>query len=225
MNSPIRKLELRAGLLAAMTLATLNGCQSIAPSRNQEAQSPANGGQSVAASEPAPQRTTQIPAGMILRVRLDQALDTTRNEAGDSFSATLITPVIVEGVTVIPKGAQCKGHVTDAEASGRLKGRAILRTTLDACTVSGQAVEVATASNTRVSAAHKKRNLTFIGGGSGAGAIIGAIAGGGKGAAIGAAAGAAAGTAGAAATGKQQVRLPAESVLTYRLEKPATVVL
>jgi len=57
------------------------------------------------------------------------------------------------------------------------------------------------------------------------GAAIGAIAGGGKGAAIGAAAGAAAGTAGAAATGKMDVRLPAESILTYRLATPVTVAL
>lgn len=55
------------------------------------------------------------------------------------------------------------------------------------------------------------------GGTATAGAVIGAIAGGGKGVAIGAGAGAAAGTAGAAATGKQDVSLPAETVLTFTI--------
>jgi outer membrane lipoprotein SlyB len=75
----------------------------------------------------------------------------------------------------------------------------------------------------RVSADHKRRNLGFIGGGSALGAAIGAIAGGGKGALIGAGAGAAAGTAGAAATGKRNIHLPAETPLSFSLQRPVNL--
>ena len=70
---------------------------------------------------------------------------------------------------------------------------------------------------------HKKRNLALIGGGSGGGALIGALAGGGTGALIGAGAGAAAGAAGAYATGKKDIYLPAETLLTFRLDAPVKI--
>ena len=69
----------------------------------------------------------------------------------------------------------------------------------------------------RVSASHKKRNGLLIGGGAGLGAAIGALAGGGKGALIGAGAGAGAGTVGAAATGRRQVGIGAETPLRFTL--------
>jgi hypothetical protein len=87
-------------------------------------------------------------------------------------------------------------------------------------TADGNWVNVDTSAISRSGGSHKKRNLTMIGGGAGVGAIIGGIAGGGKGAAIGAAAGAGAGTAGAYATGEKDVSFPAESKLTFRLERP-----
>jgi hypothetical protein len=73
----------------------------------------------------------------------------------------------------------------------------------------------------RVGRNHNKRNAEFIGGD--AGALIGGLAGGGKGALIGAAAGAGAGTGAAAYTGKQDVRLPAETRMSFRLTKPVTI--
>jgi len=77
--------------------------------------------------------------------------------------------------------------------------------------------------NTRQSAGHKKRNTTAIAGGAGVGALIGGIAGGGKGAAIGAAVGAGAGTGAAAATGKQNVEIPAETRVRFTLKDPVTI--
>ena len=91
--------------------------------------------------------------------------------------------------------------------------------TLDSFQINGASYPVVTTRTGRVSARHKKRNLVLIGGGSGLGALIGGLAGGGKGALIGAGAGAAAGTAGAAATGKKEVTLPVETLLTFRLEE------
>ena len=81
--------------------------------------------------------------------------------------------------------------------------------------VNGQAVT--TTSHTFRGKSHKKSNLTKIGGGAAAGALIGGIAGGGKGALIGTAAGGAAGTGVAVATGKEEAVIPAETAMTFTI--------
>jgi hypothetical protein len=131
--------------------------------------------------------------------------------------------VTVDDKTVLPKGTVVRGSVKHASSSGRLKGRAVVALTLDRIEWNGAEVPLNTNSVTLTSADHKKRNLAWIGGGSGAGALVGALLGGGKGAVLGAAAGGGAGLAGAATTGKRQVRIPAESVLTFRLEQPLAI--
>jgi hypothetical protein len=130
-------------------------------------------------------------------------------------------PVVVEGITAIPERARVRGRVVAAKPSGRLQKPGYVSMVLDSFqTADGNWVNVDTSAISRSGGSHKKRNLTMIGGGAGVGAIIGGIAGGGKGAAIGAAAGAGAGTAGAYATGEKDVSFPAESKLTFRLERP-----
>ena len=158
-----------------------------------------------------------VPNGTPLHVRMDVAVDTRRNRAGDSFSATLSRPVERDGRVLIPAGTVFHGHVTSASASGRLKGRAQLGLALDSFRLNGRQYRVTTTSVDRVSEAHKKRNGFLIGGGAGLGAALGAIAGGGKGALIGAGAGAGAGTAGAALTGKKEVAIAAETPLRFTL--------
>jgi hypothetical protein len=171
-------------------------------------------------AESAPPSPVVIPNGTPLHVRVDASIDTRRNRAGDQFTATLSQPIEVEGRTVVPAGTEFSGHVTMAGASGRLKGRAALGLKLDAFRLNGREYPIQTTSVDRVSAAHKKRNAILIGGGTGLGAALGAIAGGPKGALIGAGAGAAAGTAGAAATGKRQVAIRAETPLRFTLRAP-----
>jgi len=168
---------------------------------------------------PQQQAEITIPSGTAIRVRIDRALNTSRNRAGDRFTATLVEPVTEQGRVVVPQGTVFAGHVTSSQPSGRFKGRAMMGVTLDSFEVNGARYPVVTSSAGRVSARHKKRNLVLIGGGSGLGALIGGIAGGGKGALIGAGAGAGAGTVGEAFTGKKEVTIPAETVLAFRLEE------
>lgn len=160
----------------------------------------------------------EVPAGTLLRVRLDQSIDTASQQSGDSFTATLDSAVIVKEKVIIPKGTTFRGRVTNAKGSGRLRGRAVVSLKLESFEMHHQTYPVVTSSDTRVSGSHKKRNLALIGGGSGVGALIGGLAGGGKGALIGAGAGAAAGTGGAALTGKKNVQIPAETVMTFSLK-------
>jgi hypothetical protein len=152
----------------------------------------------------------------MLRVRLDQTLDTRRNRGGDPFYATLSLPVTVDGSTVLPTGTRFTGHVVEARPSGRLKGRAHLSLQLDSLELNGAAYDIRTAHLGRVSGGHKKRNWALIGGGTGTGAAFGVI-GGPVGVAVGAGAGAAVGTTSAVITGKKNVRLPAETPLGFTL--------
>jgi len=162
-----------------------------------------------------------LPRGTVLQARLDETVDTSRNRAGDPVHATLARPIVLGGRTVVPAGTRFAGHVTLSDTSGRLKGRAHIGVALDSFQVQGRTYRISTTSVDRASDKHLKRNGVLIGGGAGVGAAIGALVGGGKGALIGAGAGAGAGTAGAAATGKLQVSIPAESLLRFTLRSPA----
>ena len=102
-------------------------------------------------------------------------------------------------------------------------GRARLQLALETVELNGTSYEIRTASDVRVGGRHKKRNFALIGGGAGGGLLVGALAGGGKGALIGGPIGAGAGTAVAYFTGKKDIRLPAETRLTFRLAQPLTV--
>ncbi len=165
----------------------------------------------------------EIPSGTELQARLVQAVGSARSTAGEKFEATLHTPVVVGKDVVLPKGTQVTGHVTRAVPSGHLKTPARLALTLDSIEWKGESYPVSTTTFARSAKSHKKRNIALIGGGSGAGALIGAVAGGGTGALIGAGAGAAAGTAGAYATGKKDIVLPSETLLTFKLQAPVKV--
>ncbi len=155
----------------------------------------------------------QFPAGKTVRVRLGQTISSASARNGETFVGTLATDVLVNGHVVARRGAPVKGRIVEAKSSGRLSSPGILKLRLTS--IDGTAVHSAT--YIRQGQSHKGRNVKAIGGTAAAGAIIGALAGGGKGAAIGAGAGAGAGTVGAAATGKKDVRLPVESVLTFTL--------
>jgi hypothetical protein len=170
-----------------------------------------------------PAEAMTIPESTPIHVTLDQAVASDENRPGDHFEARVSEPVVIDGKTVIPKGAYAEGLVVDARRSGRLMGRARLQLALEAVNVDGQNYDVRTASNWRSGGDHKKRNLAWIGGGAGGGLLIGALAAGGKGALIGGPVGAAAGTSVAFFTGKKDIHLRAETPLTFKLAESVTI--
>ena len=164
-----------------------------------------------------------VPAGTELTVRLTQTLSSKTNEPGDDFTGVLDHDVVVGDRVVIPAGSEVAGEVVDAEASGRFKGSGRLFMTLTEVEVNGDSYDVATSTTGRREGSKLKRNILFIGGDTGLGALIGGLAGGGKGAAIGAGVGAGGGTATAALTGQHDIRYPAETRLRFRLKEDLAV--
>jgi len=164
-----------------------------------------------------------IPEGSPFEVTLDETLASNRNHAGDNFAASLSQPIVQDGKTVIPAGAHVAGRVVDAKDSGRLHVPARLSVALSSVEVDGKSYDIDTGTIRKTGQNHNKRNLGFIGGGAAGGALIGGLAGGGKGALIGSAIGAGAGTAGAAATGKKDISLPAETRLRFYLLRSVTI--
>ena len=159
-----------------------------------------------------------IPAGSHATVRLGTSLSSATATAGQSWHGTLTHDIVVHGKRVAKAGDPVHGKVTYVNRSGRLHkpGALSLRLT----SINGETVYSSRVS--REGKSHTKSNVTKIGGGAAAGALIGGLVGGGKGAAIGAGAGAAGGTGVAAATGKQEAVIPAESALSFTVTTSAS---
>ena len=156
-----------------------------------------------------------IPAGTEISVRISENLSSETAQAGDLFHGNLVEPIVIHGHTAFPAGSQVTGTVLAAHRSGRLSDPGVLELGLTSVSSGGRTAQLDVEPFRIKGESHTKSDVTKIGGGAAAGAIIGAIAGGGKGAAIGAGVGAAAGTGVAAATGKKDAKVESEAVLTW----------
>jgi hypothetical protein len=164
-----------------------------------------------------------LPESTAIHVTLNNPVGSDRSQPGDHFEATLSQPVVVGGRTVIPEGAQATGVVVDARRSGRLVGHPHLQIALESVEVGGNTYEIRTATETRIGKRHGKHNFAFIGGGVGGGLLLGALAAGGGGALLGGPIGAGVGTVAAVVTCRRDIRLPAETHVTFELATPATI--
>ena len=176
--------------------------------------------------DPSPEyREITIPAGTVLPVELQTSVASDSSHVEDPVRGTLRRAVSVNGVQVLPAGTPIQGHVTAAERSARVKGRARIAFRFTRVDPPGEADRVAiqTAVISRLAPATKKQDAAKIGGGAAGGAIIGGILGGGDGAAKGAAIGGAAGTGVVLSTRGKEVRLGPGTDLAVRLQAPVTV--
>ncbi len=172
-------------------------------------------------------RTFELSAGTELPVRTNETIDSATAAEGQGFAAEVSNDVLNSaGTVVIPRGSQAQLVIVSASQGGKIRGASDLVLNLASVTVGGRryqlnAADIAQRGKQGVGA--NKRTATYTGGGAAIGAIIGAIAGGGKGAAIGAGAGAGAGALTQILTRGRAIRVPAESVLSFRLESPLRV--
>lgn len=173
-------------------------------------------------AQPIPAQVT-IPQGTAVTIRLIDPVDTEKHKEGDTFRASLDSPIVIEDKTVIPKNADVEARLVSAKSAGHFAGSSEIVLVLTKITVGEKTYDVQTGEFSKQGASRGKRSAAVIGGGAAVGAVIGAIAGGGKGAAIGAAAGAGTGTGVQALTKSQQIKLPAETLLEFQLKAPLTV--
>jgi hypothetical protein len=159
-----------------------------------------------------------IPAGSDVSVRTIDSVDSERDRRGQTYRASIDQPVIVNGQTVIPRGADAVVMLSDSQQSGKIEGKTVLTLELRSITINGRTYDSTSSTVSRESGSRGSRSAKVIGGTAALGAIIGAIAGGGRGAAIGAGSGAAVGTAAQVITSGQKVKVPAETLLTFTLQ-------
>ena len=179
-----------------------------------------------ASPAPAPQAaggTVTIPAGQSILVRMIDSVDSSKNHIGDIFHASLETDLTVNGALVARKGTDVYGRLAEAKEAGHISGSSELQLELTRMVIDGRDYPVVSSDYTLQGKGRGSNTAKKVGGGAALGAIIGAVAGGGKGAAIGAGVGAGAGGAVQVLTRGQQVKVPSETLLEFRLQQPATV--
>lgn len=192
---------------------------------NQNAPNPGNYNQA-----PPPNYGAPIPAhltikpGTYITVHVNQWLSSDKNKAGDTFTASLAQPLIVDGVVVAERGQTVGGHVTEAQKAGRVEGTSRLGVQVtDVTLADGQTVPIQSQMIARNGPTSVGRDVGAVAGTTALGAAIGAGVDWGRGAAIGAGAGAAAGLLGVLLTRGHPTVIYPESVLTFRIEAPVDI--
>lgn len=205
---------------------------SSAPSAaSQPASTPQSSREAAAAPSRAPssvlpspeQVTVTVPRDTLVAVRTIDRISSKTNHAGQFFRASLAAPIVVGDRVVVPSGADADLKLIYAKSAGHMRGRSELVLKLSSISFQGKTYHVVSSDVSRVGKSRGKQTAERVGGGAVLGALIGAIAGGGKGAAIGAAAGGGAGTGVQVWTHGQQIRIPPETRLDFRLERPLEV--
>lgn len=164
-----------------------------------------------------------LPAGQPLLVRMIDTVDSSKNHVGDIFHASLETDLNVNGILVARKGSDVYGRLASADQGGKFSGKSELQLELTRLMIDGRDYSLVSSDYNLQGKSRGSDSAKKVGGGAIVGAIIGGIAGGGKGAAIGAAAGGGAGAGVQVLTKGQQVKVPSETLLEFRLQQPATV--
>jgi hypothetical protein len=169
------------------------------------------------------QKKITVPAGTRILIRTVDSIDSSKQKTGFRFTASLETNLQVDNTVVAPRGSTVYGRLAQASSAGRMSGSSDLTLELTDLVINGTAYPLMTSTYEVKGKGEGGNTAKKVVGGAGLGALIGGIAGGGKGAGIGAAAGAAGGTAIAASKKGQQLQIPSETLLEFRLAQPASL--
>lgn len=161
-------------------------------------------------------KTVTIPAGTTIPIRITQTLDSATTQQGQSFSGTVASDVMADGLVAIRQGTGVTGRVSAVQEAAHYKGSSLLTVELVSINRHGDSLAVTTQPYSVQGKGRGKNTAAKVGGGAAVGAIIGAIAGGGKGAAIGSAAGAGVGAGANTITRGEQVQIPSESLINFQ---------
>jgi hypothetical protein len=167
-----------------------------------------------------------LPAGTEIAVRTEETIDSGKAVEGQTFAAEVTRDVRDEaGDVVVPRGSNAQILIVSSAKGGHFSGASDLVLDLGSISVDGRLYKVHTVpleERGKSGVGVNKRTAEYSGGAAAVGAVIGAIAGGGKGAAIGAGSGAGAGALTEILT-KGSIKVPPESILTFRLDQPLRV--
>jgi hypothetical protein len=171
--------------------------------------------------------TRTLAAGTEVAVQTDETIDGSTAAEGQTFAADVTEAVRdADGKVVIPAGSKAQITIKSLAKAGKIQGQADLVLDLASVSIDGRQYALSTADleeKGRAGLGKNKRTAEFVGGGAAIGGVVGALLGGGKGAAIGAGVGAGGGTAAQAMT-KGNIRVEAETILTFKLDAPLKVV-
>lgn len=165
-------------------------------------------------------RDVTVPAGYAIAVRVTQTLDSADAQQGQTFSGVVANDVMADGLVAIPAGTRVSGQVDNVQDAGHFQGSSLLTVSLASVSTRGERVAIASEPYTIQGKGRGKNTLEKSGGGAAVGAILGGIFGGGKGAAIGAVTGGGLGAGSNAITRGEQVQIPSESIIRFRLARP-----
>lgn len=212
--------EAPARTSAAPPAATPAGTSPAAP---PAANSPAPPVAAVQPPPPPKPKKVVVPEGTSIQVVTIDSIDSKKDTVGGTFMASLYSPLTVGDQVVAPKGSNVSIKLLGAATSGNFKGKSELHLALDSIEAQGKRYPVQSSTYSEVGKSQGKQTAKKVGVGAAVGATIGAIAGGGKGAAIGAGVGAGAGTAAQVLTKGDQVNVPSETRLEFKLEMPLEI--
>lgn len=156
-----------------------------------------------------------IPKGAQASIRTLDAIQSNQSEVGQAYRCTLDAPIIAEGREIAAKGSDCVLRIVEKKAAGKLSGKNQLQLVLAAIRVAGSLVSVDSEPSSVTGKNKAKSSGIRTGIGAAIGAGVGGVLGGSRGAAIGAGAGAAGGVASAILTEGPEVKVPAETPLTF----------
>src|SRR6266571_671101 len=168
-------------------------------------------------------RQATVPKGTPVSIRMIDSVDSSTARVGETFKASLDSPIVVDNETVFPKGAEVYVKLTKVESAGRLSGKSELQLQLDRIFLGDKSYTLESNTFENTGASQGTRTARSAGLGAAIGAAIGAISGGGKGAIIGGATGAGAGAGVEAVRKGEQIRVDSETRLDFRLENPVDV--
>ncbi len=169
------------------------------------------------------QKRVTVPAGTRVLVRMADSIDSSQQKAGYRFHGSLETNLQADNVVVARRGTPVYGVLATASSAGKMKGSSELGLELTEIVINGTSYPLLTSAYEIEGKGEGSNTAKKVFGGAGLGALIGGLAGGGKGAGIGALAGAGAGTAVAATKKGQQISIPSESLIEFRLAQPVAL--
>ena len=166
-------------------------------------------------------KTITVPAGTRILIRMVDSVDSSKQKTGYRFTATLETNLQAVDVVVARRGTTVYGQLASASSAGKMSGSSQLTLELTDIVINGTAYPLLSSTYEIKGSGEGSKTAKKVFGGAGLGALIGGIAGGGKGAGIGALVGAAGGTAVAASKKGEQLVIPSESLIEFRLQQSA----